>query len=83
MPGGGSLLAANHIFNVAAKDGTTLGLIVPTAPLEERLGAVERSLRGRAVQLDRAAGADAERHFHDGVAPVNTIQDAMPRESVW
>jgi len=29
MPGGGSLLAANHIFNVAAKDGTTLGLIVP------------------------------------------------------
>src|SRR5262245_25500696 len=37
MPGGGSLLAANHIFNVAPKDGTTLGLIVPTAPLEERL----------------------------------------------
>jgi len=30
MPGGGSLLAANHIFNVAPKDGTTLGLIVPT-----------------------------------------------------
>src|SRR5262245_47959621 len=39
MPGGGSLVAANHIFNVAPKDGTTLGLIAPTVPLEERLGA--------------------------------------------
>jgi tripartite-type tricarboxylate transporter receptor subunit TctC len=38
MPGGGSLIAANHIFNVAPKDGTTLGLIVPTAPIEERIG---------------------------------------------
>jgi len=36
MPGGGSLVAANHIFNVAPKDGTTLGLIVPTAPIEEK-----------------------------------------------
>ena len=24
MPGGGSLIAANHVFNVAPKDGTTL-----------------------------------------------------------
>src|SRR5262245_43179641 len=38
MPGGGSLVAANHIFNVAPKDGTTLGLIVPTAPVQERPG---------------------------------------------
>jgi len=27
MPGGGSLVAANHIFNVAPKDGTVLGTI--------------------------------------------------------
>src|SRR5882672_2365548 len=37
MPGGGSLVAANHIFNVAPTDGTTLGLIAATIPLEERL----------------------------------------------
>src|SRR5882757_1185794 len=34
MPGGGSLVAANHIFNVAPKDGTTLALIAATIPLE-------------------------------------------------
>jgi tripartite-type tricarboxylate transporter receptor subunit TctC len=39
MPGGGSLVASNHVFNVAAKDGTTLALIAATIPLEERLGA--------------------------------------------
>ena len=39
MPGAGSLIAANHIFNVAPKDGTVLGLLVPTLPLEEALGA--------------------------------------------
>ena len=50
MPGGGSLIAANHIFNVAPKDGTTLGLIVPTAPLEERLGA--SNVRFKAAQFN-------------------------------
>jgi tripartite-type tricarboxylate transporter receptor subunit TctC len=27
MPGAGSLVAANHIYNVAAKDGTVLGAV--------------------------------------------------------
>src|SRR5687768_955579 len=26
MPGGGGLVAANHVFNAAAKDGTVIGL---------------------------------------------------------
>jgi tripartite-type tricarboxylate transporter receptor subunit TctC len=29
MPGAGSLVAANHIYNVAAKDGTVLGAVNP------------------------------------------------------
>src|SRR5689334_20989150 len=39
MPGAGSLVAANHLANVAPRDGTALGLIAATIPLEERLGA--------------------------------------------
>lgn len=38
MPGGGSLLAANHIFSIAPKDGTVLGITAPTIPLDARLG---------------------------------------------
>jgi tripartite-type tricarboxylate transporter receptor subunit TctC len=37
LPGAGSLLAASRIFNTEPKDGTTLGLLVPTIPLDEKL----------------------------------------------
>ena len=67
MPGGGSLLAANHIFNVAPKDGTTLGLIVPTAPLEERLGA--SNVRFKAASSTGSEGSRRRR----------TSRSSMPR----
>ncbi len=40
MPGAGSILAANHIYNVAPKDGTVLGLLAATNTLDEKLGAL-------------------------------------------
>jgi tripartite-type tricarboxylate transporter receptor subunit TctC len=38
MPGSGSLLAANHTYNVAPKDGTVLGVFASTTALEPLLG---------------------------------------------
>jgi tripartite-type tricarboxylate transporter receptor subunit TctC len=38
MPGGGSLIAANYIYNIAPKDGSILGIVSPTVPLDEKLG---------------------------------------------
>ena len=38
MPGAGSLLAANYIYALAPKDGSVIGIITPTAPLDEKLG---------------------------------------------
>jgi tripartite-type tricarboxylate transporter receptor subunit TctC len=38
MPGGGSLIAANYVFNIAPKDGTVLAITSPTIPLDEKLG---------------------------------------------
>ena len=38
MPGAGSLLAANHIYNVAPKDGSVLGIIARDAALAEIAG---------------------------------------------
>jgi tripartite-type tricarboxylate transporter receptor subunit TctC len=32
MPGAGGAVAANHLFNVAPRDGSTIGLISPLAP---------------------------------------------------
>ena len=81
MPGGGSLVAANHIFNVAPKDGTTLGLIAPTAPLEERLGGA--NVRFQAAQfswIGRIAPTPSVT-FTNASSPVKTIQHAMEREA--
>jgi tripartite-type tricarboxylate transporter receptor subunit TctC len=82
MPGGGSLVAANHIFNVAAKDGTTLGLIVPTAPIEEKLGAA--NVRFKAAQFNWIGRLAATPNvtFMNASSPVKTIKDAMEREAV-
>src|SRR5262249_53671655 len=39
MQGGGSVIAANYMANVAPKDGTVIALLAATSPLEEALGA--------------------------------------------
>jgi tripartite-type tricarboxylate transporter receptor subunit TctC len=82
MPGGGSLVAANHIFNVAPKDGTVLGLIVPTAPLEERLGA--SNVRFKAAQFNWIGRLAPTPNvtFVMSTSPIKTIQDAMRRETL-
>jgi tripartite-type tricarboxylate transporter receptor subunit TctC len=38
MPGAGSLRAANHLYNVAAKDGTVIGMFARNMPLLGLLG---------------------------------------------
>jgi tripartite-type tricarboxylate transporter receptor subunit TctC len=81
MPGGGSLVAANHIFNVAPKDGTTLGLIVPTAPLEERLGASNVRFKATQFNFIGRLAPTPNVTFMMAPSPVKTIQDAMQREA--
>jgi tripartite-type tricarboxylate transporter receptor subunit TctC len=38
MPGGGSFVAGNYIYNIAPKDGTVLGLLAPTIAIDEKMG---------------------------------------------
>ncbi len=39
MPGAGSIAASNYLYNLAPRDGTALGLVSATMPLDEKLGA--------------------------------------------
>jgi tripartite-type tricarboxylate transporter receptor subunit TctC len=41
MPGAGSLVAANYMFNSAPKDGTVLGAVSQGIPLESKIGQQE------------------------------------------
>src|SRR5258708_657541 len=76
MPGAGTLRAANHIFNVAPKDGSALGIVSETI-------AVEQALHNPAVQFDarklawigRVAASNAVHIiWHD--SKVHSIADA-------
>src|SRR5690242_10621823 len=33
MPGAGGVVGANHLYNIAARDGTVMGMIAENAPL--------------------------------------------------
>ena len=41
MPGGGTAIAANYIYNIAKPDGLTLGLVNPAIYIDQLLGAKE------------------------------------------
>ena len=41
MPGGGTVIAANYIYNIAKPDGLTLGLVNPAIYVDQLLGAKE------------------------------------------
>ena len=41
MPGAGTTIAANHIYNIASPDGLTIGLVNPSIYMDQLLGAKE------------------------------------------
>ena len=82
MPGGGSLIAANYVFNVAPKDGTTLSLIAATIPLEERLGAPNVRLKVTEFNWIGRVAPSMNMTFVRSDVPVKTIQDTFKREVI-
>lgn len=80
MPGAGSILAANHIYNVAPKDGTVLGLLAATNTLDEKLGApgvkfetAKFNWVGRVSSATNVTGI-----WH--TSKIKTVQDALKNE---
>ena len=80
MPGAGSILAANHIYNVAPKDGTVLGLLAATNTLDEKLGAngvkfetAKFNWIGRVSSAINVTGI-----WH--MSRIKTVQDALAHE---
>ena len=82
MPGAGSLLAANHLFNVAARDGTTLGLTSPTIPLEETLGAPASKYKASQFNWIGRLATNPNVTFIMNTSPVKTIKDAFDKVAI-
>ena len=77
MPGAGSFLAANTVFNVSPKDGSVIGIAAPTAPLDERLGTP--GVRFKAAEFNWIGRVDSlvNMVFMWKTSPVKTIADAL------
>jgi tripartite-type tricarboxylate transporter receptor subunit TctC len=82
MPGAGSFIAANHIFNVAPKDGTVLGIIARDAPLGPLTGA--EGARFDPLRLSWLGTPTTETNvciaYH--TAQVKTVQDLFKKEMI-
>ena len=81
MPGGGSFLALAYLFNVAPKDGLSIGIGAPTAPLDEKLGST--GVRFKAAQFNWIGRIDSLVNivFMWHTSPVKTFADAQRIES--
>jgi tripartite-type tricarboxylate transporter receptor subunit TctC len=82
MPGAGGLRSANHIYNVAAKDGTVIGIFDQAVFLDQLLGAA--TLRGDAAKFNwigRMIGNSAVL-FAWHTAKVKSIADAFTQELI-
>lgn len=82
MPGAGSIRATNFLYNIAPKDGTTIGMVDQAIHLNQILGAPELKADvtkfnwiGRILSNSAVLFA-----WHD--APVKTIQDAFSKELI-
>ena len=82
MPGAGNVLATNYLFNIAPKDGTTIGLINNSIPLHQVLD-------GRGVQYDASkfnwlgsTGSYNSVTYVWHTAGIKTIEDVMKKEVI-
>jgi tripartite-type tricarboxylate transporter receptor subunit TctC len=82
MTGAGSLTAATHLYNVAPKDGTVLGVIGQTIPVDQVLGEAPKTFdSSKFAWIGRiASGIETVISWH--TVPVKTIEDVKNREVV-
>jgi tripartite-type tricarboxylate transporter receptor subunit TctC len=80
MPGAGGIVATNHLFNVAAKDGTVIGGVQNNTPFEPLIGTKEAKYDPtKFVWLGSPSIEVAILVLWNSV-PVNTLAEAKARE---
>ena len=81
MPGAGSLKAANFLYAAAPKDGTALGVIVETHPLEQALKNVAVQYDARKfTYIGRAASSNNVFLVWNDKTPVRTFEQTKQQE---
>ena len=82
MQGAGSILAANHLYNVSPKDGSEIGLIAGSAALEPLFGVRPTQFSGQKFTWIGSANDEPGVCFAWHTSAVATAQDLFRKEMV-
>jgi tripartite-type tricarboxylate transporter receptor subunit TctC len=82
MPGAGGLNGTNYLFNVAARDGTVLGVVPQTVAIAQALGETGLRYDARAFHWIGRVNSNVEVQQTWHTSAVRTIQDAKTREAI-
>lgn len=82
MPGAGSLVAANHVYSAAPKDGTTLGIVGGNVAIEPLLSPDKARYDGRRFAWIGGRSRDHILCLVWHTVPVRTFADLATREVV-
>jgi tripartite-type tricarboxylate transporter receptor subunit TctC len=82
MPGSGSLVAVNHLYNTAPKDGTTLAVVGGGTVLEPLLGNAQAKYDPRRLNWIGGRSRDDFVCAVGKKVPVKSIEDVKTRETV-
>jgi tripartite-type tricarboxylate transporter receptor subunit TctC len=82
MPGGGSLIAANHLYNLGAKDGTELGLFAGSVATDPVIGGVPAKYDPRKFSWLGSAYSDVGTCVSSAQGPFRSVQDLFARSMI-
>jgi tripartite-type tricarboxylate transporter receptor subunit TctC len=82
MQGAGSVVAANHIFNVSPRDGTELGLFAGNITIDPLMGGTQHKYDARKFNWIGAPSSDSNVCLSSPKTPFKTIGDVLAREMI-
>lgn len=77
MDGAGSMLAANHLYNAAAKDGTVMGTFARGLPLEDLLGNDQVKYEAEKFNWLGSLNEEVSVCVARSDAPIKTFEDVL------
>jgi tripartite-type tricarboxylate transporter receptor subunit TctC len=82
MPGGGSLIAANHLYNAAPKDGSEVGLFAGSVATDPLIGGTPAKYDARKFVWLGSAFSDTTVCVSWHATPFKTMDDLFKREMI-
>jgi tripartite-type tricarboxylate transporter receptor subunit TctC len=82
MPGAGSMVAANHVFNLSPKDGSEIGLFAGNIAVEPVIGGVPAKYDARKFNWIGAPAADTAVCIASIATAFKTFDDVFKKEMV-